>query len=385
MAVFNALDFDGRVQRSAEALAEIGEVKVLALDGGRGFVPKGYDLCVVPTQPGEFGGNRWLHARFLRYLIRVARSYRPSVVYGHDFFMTLPAWFAAKLTGARFIYDAHELIIPGALGGQSGGFRERFWYQLEHAIVGRADLVIAANAPRAGVMAKHYRLRRVPTVIRNITAAPSSLLKDDEVLARYPSLMRRSPAECLCIYQGDVSLERGLGVLIDAFDFLPKDYRLLIVGGGSDVDIVRTKAQQAAARERINVLGRVPRDDLFDILRMCDVGVVTYSFVGFNNMYCAPNKVFEYAQGGIPVVATGQPPLKELVGESGIGCIAGDGAPPSPKQMADAILNARTYRERYKSEIDTFLAGNQWQSEAQRLQKALYQVIGGLPSESACA
>src|SRR6185295_8246597 len=117
------------------------------------FTPSGYALRVVPMQPGEFGGNRWLHLRFLRHLVRFARSHRPSVVYGHDFFMALPAWLAAKACDARLIYDAHELIIPGALGGQSGGFRERFWYWLERTIVNRADLVIAANAPRAEVMA----------------------------------------------------------------------------------------------------------------------------------------------------------------------------------------------------------------------------------------
>jgi glycosyltransferase involved in cell wall biosynthesis len=378
MAVFNALDFDGRVQRSAEALAQIADVKVLALEGGHGFAPTGYELIAMPVRPGEFGTNRALHLRFLRYLLRVARRLRPDVVYGHDFFMAFPAWLAARLTGARLIYDAHELIIPGSLGFARVPLSERIWYTLERAVVGRADLVIAANAPRAAKMAEHYRLARTPTPVRNLTPAPVSQLDDAAVLARYPALRRRSQSECLCVYQGDVSLDRGLGTLLDAFGLLPADYRLLVIGGGPDLEKVRERSGQGGAAANIDVVGRVPRGDLFDMLRLCDAGVVTYSFSGYNNLYCAPNKVFEYAHGGIPIVATGQPTLVELVAESGIGCIAGEALqPPTPQQMADAIVRACTDRERHRGAFGPFLAANKWQFEAERLQRAVAGLLAG--------
>jgi glycosyltransferase involved in cell wall biosynthesis len=375
MPVFNALDFDGRVQRSAEALAKVAHVRVLAVDGGKGFAPEGYELQLVPAQPGEFGNNRGLHLTFLRHLIRAARSFRPAAVYGHDFFMALPAWIAAKASGARYIYDAHELIIPGALGRSRGRMQERVWYSLERAMVGRADLVIAANASRAGVMAKHYGLKTVPTAIRNITLASQSRMDDAAVRLRYPALQRRAPNECLCVYQGDVDLDRGLDALLKAAPLLPEDYRIVIVGGGPDVERIRSESQQSAGGARIDLLGKVPRQDLFDILRLCDIGVVTYSFNGLNNIYCAPNKVFEYAQAGLPIVATGQPPLEDLVADSGIGRIAGKAQPPTARQMADAIIEVRTHRDKYRGAIDSFLAGNSWEVEEQRLRDAVAAVI----------
>jgi glycosyltransferase involved in cell wall biosynthesis len=371
MAVFNPLDFDGRVQRSAEALAQVARVRVLAVDGGKGFAPKNYELQVVPAEPGEFGSNRALHLRFFRHLVRAAREFRPEVVYGHDFFMALPAWIAAKLSGARFVYDAHELIIPGALGRSQGQLQERVWYLFERCIVGRADLVIAANSSRAGVMAEHYALKTIPTAIRNISAPSRSRLDDASARALYPALERRSASECLCVYQGDVDLDRGLDALIKAARLLPEDYRILIVGGGPDVEKIRREAQRADGHARIEVVGKVPRQDLFDILRLCDVGVVVYSFKGLNNIHCAPNKVFEYAQAGLPIVATGQPPLQELVGRSGIGRIAGDAGPPTPQQMAEALIDVRTNRARFCGAIDAFLASNSWDLEEQRLRDAL--------------
>jgi glycosyltransferase involved in cell wall biosynthesis len=375
MAVFNSLDFDGRVQRSAEALAEFARVMVFAIDGGTGFAPKGYEYVALPVRPGEFGKNHWLHLRFLHKLLALARRERPDLVYAHDFFMAFPGWLAARVSGARFVYDAHELIIPGSMEDSQGKNVERVWYRLERAIVGRADLVIAANQPRAEKMVEHYGLARVPTVVQNLTAPPVSRLDDATVRSRYPSLVRRSPAECLCVYQGDVNIGRGLDALLHAFDVLPSEYRLIVVGGGPDLNWVATHSKGAGRLGRIDVLGRVPREDLFDILRLCDVGVVTYSFSGLNNLYCAPNKVFEYAHGGIPIVATSQPSLLEMVGQSGIGCIAGDGGPPTAEQMADAIVRAHTGREKYIRAIKPFLARNTWQVEADRLRGAVMTLL----------
>jgi glycosyltransferase involved in cell wall biosynthesis len=369
MPVFNALDYDGRVQRAAQALSNVAEVVVLALDGGRGFAPHGYQLTVVPMAAGEFGQRRSLHLRFLRHLVRTAWRLRPDVVYGHDFFTAFPAWLASKLARARFVYDAHELLVPGSLGSQLSGAKEQFWYRLERAVLPRADWVIAANLNRAEVMARHYGLVRVPTVIRNIPPPPASRLAAAAVLARYPALERRSSSECLCVYQGDMNLERGLGPVVDAFEFLPPDFRLVLVGGGPDLDRVRERLCASPLGRQVSALGRVPRDDLVDMLRLCDIGIVTYSFDGLNNLYCAPNKVFEYAQSGIPIVATGQPSLVELVETTGIGCIAGGASAPSASELASALMKAREDRDRYRSAMPAFLEANRWELEAQRLRE----------------
>ena len=134
MAVFNALDFDGRVQRAATALADMADVEVLAIDGGRGFSPSAaYRLNVMPVTPGEFGSNRMLHLRFLHKLVSRACQLRPHLLYAHDFFLAFPGWVAARLSGARFVYDAHELIIPGSLGRHHSQFQEKVWYWLERS------------------------------------------------------------------------------------------------------------------------------------------------------------------------------------------------------------------------------------------------------------
>jgi glycosyltransferase involved in cell wall biosynthesis len=377
MAVFNPLDFDGRVQRAAEALAGIADVEVLAIDGGRGFKPEGnYRLSVVAAKQGEFGSNKLLHLRFLSEFVRHARNIRPHIVYAHDFFLAMPGWIAARLSGARYVYDAHELMLPGALGRDRGHAQERIWYWLEWLVVGRADIVIAANEARARIMQEHYGLARVPTAVRNITIPPVASGVDRAAqLAQFPFLARSSADECLCVYQGDVDLERGLGPVMDAFPLLGPHYRLLVVGGGPDIEVVRTRAVALGARARVEAVGKVPRSALHAILESCDIGICVYSYSGLNNIHCSPNKVYEYAQAGLAVVATGQPPLVELVANSGIGCIAGIGRAPTAAELANAIRETREHLPAHRAALKEFLARNRWQDELMRLRAQIEPLL----------
>jgi hypothetical protein len=45
--------------------------------------------------------------------------------------------------------------------------------------------------------------------------------------------------------------------------------------------------------------------------------------------------------------------------------------------MADAIVRARTDGERHRAAVGPFLAGNKWQFEAERLQRAVAGLLAG--------
>jgi glycosyltransferase involved in cell wall biosynthesis len=372
MAVFNALEYDGRVQRAAEALSGMSRVVVLGVDGGHRYSPTDYQYVSLQDKRGQFGRSKAMHLRFFIRLIALVLEIRPSIVYAHDFFMAFPGWCAAKLVGARYVYDAHELIVPEKYTAMSK--KERVWYWLERLIVRRADLVIAANTPRAKAMADHYKLPTVPLAIRNITPAPAVRLDNAAIVLRYPALVRRSPEECLCVYQGDINLERGLGVMVAAMSYLSSNYRLLVIGGGPDVAAMMMLADQQHCADKVNILGKVPRDDLHDMLRFCDIGVITYSFHGLNNVFCAPNKVFEYAFAGIPIVSTGQPPLLELVADTGIGRTTASGRAPSASELAAAIEDVREHASQCKSALKSFLEANNWINEAALLREAMLKL-----------
>lgn len=327
-------DFDGRARRMLEMAEFFGPVAILDASVnplGAGHEPSRRRALLRP----HWGAVR-RHIVFWTQAIREVFRRRPDVVYAQNFFSTLPAWVAARLTGAQFIYDAYELIVPEP--GKKFPFRDRFWYLLERLTVPRADLVIAANRERAKIMADHYHLSRQPTYMRNIPQRVE-VTKNQQAAATemYPALKKTTEDEIIIIYQGDVTFRRRLDIFIDVMAVLPSNYRLVVVGDGADAAKFAQLATAKLAKNRFSALGRVPNDLLPSITVHADIGIVSYSYEGWNNLYCAPNKVFEYAFAGLPVIASSQPTLKPLVSELKIGKLFGP--EDEPAEIADKILS----------------------------------------------
>jgi glycosyltransferase involved in cell wall biosynthesis len=370
--LFGTLEYDGRAQRMLAILKGLGHVTVVDIaDQGADQIIEKTDVHRVQVCLPKRVNKIRRHMLFWWVALRTARRTRPSVVVAENFFTTLPGWISARLCRAKLVYDAYELIIPDPTRLMSK--RDYFWYLLERWTVRRADLVIAANEERSSLMAAHYHLKQAPVVMRNIPQRIETGVQDNTVLQRYSELSRRTPDEVLVLYQGDVTLARGIGRFVEALRYLPPRFRLVVVGGGPDLDRLKVQVKAHGREGQFTALGRVPHRLLPAITRLADVGIVTYSFQGLNNIYCAPNKIYEYAQAGLPVVATSQPPLRRLVESYGIGRLVGEH--DSPEEVAAVIREVAENKARYTEALLRFLQDHKWEDEAKRVRAALDSIL----------
>lgn len=363
MPVFNEIDFDGRVERCAQAVAEGGRaVVVYALDSGKPYAPAGFEAVRVAV-PG-LGRLRVLRPVlfWLGFLLWVLRR-RPTVVHAHDYFMAFPGWLAARLTGAAFVYDAHELLVPR--DGERQRWSERIYYLLERLVAKRAEAVIAANRRRAEIMAGHYGLARVPAVVRNIPS-PEAEPEDAPEAAGVPGLPPKRPDVFRLIYQGYLAERFHLDRYVAAVAELGEGVEMVMCGPGPASESLAAQAARDCPG-RVHLLGRVPRRFLRAILRSGDAGIIVYGSESLNELHCAPNKVFEYAMAGLPSIANGNPGLRDIVEAGGIG-VADD----------DALAGVRAMmagHERFKVALPGFLAGNSWEGEKAEI-AGLYRTLG---------
>lgn len=376
MAVFNPIEYDGRVKRAAETLNNEYHVTI--------FSPVSMRATKLDL-PEEIEIRRaWLYwkkwptslclAMFWLQFIYLALVSRPRIVYSHDFYLPFPGLIAAKIARSLSIYDAHELIIPNRSASMS--MRNRIYYWLERMTVRRHDLVIAANSERAELMKQHYRLDTMPVPIRNVSKLTLGCVGRDTILQQYPELCRKDD-ERLVVYMGDVALARGLGAVIDALDYLPKNISLIVVGDGPDRAMLEERYPvQSNGQKQIRLLGPVPQLWIQDVLSLCEIGVLIYSMEGLNNYYCSPNKIFEYTQAGLPVVATAQPPLVSMVNEYKIGrVVVAVSQNDQPKQFAKAISEVLDNHADLFVNIRRFLEENSLLAEQERLIQATHDLV----------
>lgn len=138
---------------------------------------------------------------------------------------------------------------------------------------------------------------------------------------------------------GTLEVATGTDLLVDALRLidqhsLSKSFTVIVTGSGSGEARLREAAHELV-RVRINVLGRVDRDQYDAIIRNCDVGLslklldLSYSDTTF------PSKTLEYAENGLLLITTDISDVRAVFGDSAWYLTAND-----PQQLANLILRA---------------------------------------------
>ena len=338
MLLHKSVEFDSRVRREASALAAAGHrVTVVELAevpaGGRTLDGFSRRSCLP---------SAWVRRRlpfalyrvvFAGALLRAAVATRPDVVHAHDAAMLMPGIAAARMTGARAVYDSHELAT-------SVPYRERTWAwfvsAVERMVVPRCDAVITVSEGIARALQQRYQLPVTPTVVRNVTA-----------LGRNGAGGLRAriglPADApLVLYQGAPAPDRGCESLVAAVARTPGVS--LVFLGDPESGYGRKLAlliYASGAADRVWMLPSVPLEDLLSHTAEADIGVTLLQDTCENHRLALPNKLFEYVAAGLPVIASRLPETERLVQAYGIGwCVA----PGDVAALADAITAALAAR-----------------------------------------
>jgi len=86
----------------------------------------------------------------------------------------------------------------------------------------------------------------------------------------------------------------------------------LVIGGGSGGDVVRRAARRARVADRLHITGPLPPDRASAMLAEAGIGLAPYPRQ--EPFYFCPLKVIDYLAAGLPVVATDQGDIPQIVG-----------------------------------------------------------------------
>ena len=301
-------------------------------------------------------GSYWLKAK------KLAESLKADIYHAHDLNTLIPAYWAAKKTNAKTVYDSHELFTEIQIWGRI----ERYFYRkLEAFIIKRVDKVITINNSIAGELVKRYHIE-YPKVIVNCPPP----LKRGEANA-YDSVLRNAAGipldKRLVLYQGGFTQYRGLEELIEAFTYLDESFCLVFMGYGKIRNELEVIVYSKGLNNRIKFLPAVPQIELLKYTSSADLGVIPYKPVSLNNYYTLPNKLFEYINAGIPIIASDLPELRRIIKGYDIGYLFD---PYKSESIADAIKYVFSDKERYAAiKANTSKAAGEynWNKESKKL------------------
>lgn len=370
MLLHKSVVHDSRVRREGAALAAAGhDVTVLELARVDPPALEGFrrESVLPPPQLKRRLPAPLYRLAFLAWFLRGILRERPDVIHAHDAAMLLPGVLGRRLTGARLVYDSHELAT-------SVPYRERTWAAfvagIERLCLPRCAAVISVSDGIAARLQERYGLRALPVVVRNVSAlAPGDGAGG---LRRALGIDADVP---LVLHQGAPAPSRGCDTLVRAVARLP-GVHLAFLGDadmGYDQEL-RALVAHLGLGDRVRLLPSVPLEALLDHTAEADVGVTLLQDTCENHRLALPNKLFEYVAAGVPVVGADLPEVRALVRRHGIGWVA---SPTDPVALAGALGEALAARgdPGLRARLAAAHAELRWEVERERL-LGLYRSLG---------
>ncbi|NOZ01319.1 MAG: glycosyltransferase family 4 protein [Deltaproteobacteria bacterium] len=273
----------------------------------------------------------WIGAlRTLVPWLPVALTTRADVFHAHDLDTLVYAWTCSKLTGARLVYDSHELFVDWqrALGARPGMVA---WYEaVERRCIKDASLVITVSDGIAAELEREYGID-TPLVVRNCDRM-RPLADGTE---RLKGLYGGGSGRPVVLYQGGITAHRGLLEAAKAADYCP-DADFVFLGPDSRF---KKGLMQAAGRARygnVFVLPAVPQDELWEYTCGATIGLVLTQPFCRSYALSESNKLYQYMMAGLPIVAGSIESHQRVADETGALVLAD---PYDPKAIAGAIID----------------------------------------------
>jgi glycosyltransferase involved in cell wall biosynthesis len=306
-----SVPFDSRVWKEACSLHQAGyQVSVICpkRKGEPGYeLLEGVHIYRHPSPPEgntpagyllEYGSAllwEWLYTWwvFLRRGFQIIQGCNPP-----DNIFLIAMQF--KLFGVKYIFDHHDAnpeLYYSKYEKEGFFYRTQVW--LEKMTFRTSDVVMSTNGSY-----KEIAVRR-----GGLSPEDVFVVRNGPDLDTFKPVPRRPELKCgkpyLVGYVGTMSIQEGLDILLDVADYLKKqgrdDIHFTCVGGGPGLAGLRQMVIDKNLSETVNFTGRVPEQELLDVLSTADVCVNPDKPCEMNDI-STMIKIMEYMALSKPIV-----------------------------------------------------------------------------------
>jgi glycosyltransferase involved in cell wall biosynthesis len=279
------------------------------------------------------------------------------------------ATYASKLKNIPLIYDAHELYPEQAIFPEE---RRAFYSLVEKEFIQYPDLVITVNTSIAQEMASRYNIIK-PEVILNAVDAPEVF----DINQKYNYFRENLPItqeQKIVLFQGGYSPNRNLELFVKSATHIQDESIVLVLMGFGDFgkELEAIAKEDKTINKKVFFFPAVDQSVLLEYSASADVGIIPYPHIDLNSYYCTPNKLFEFIQAGLPMIANDSPELNRFVKENKIGYSKRIETEQDIAQMIDTYFQEKTD---YKRAITEARNKINWKEEEKTFIELMQEVL----------
>jgi glycosyltransferase involved in cell wall biosynthesis len=182
------------------------------------------------------------------------------------------------------------------------------------------------------------------------------------------------PGKKILLYQGSLNLGRGLEMAINAMQYIESAI-LVIIGEGDISDQLHQLVLDLHIDFKVKFTGRISPDLLPSYTAAAFLGFSVEENRGLNYYYTLPNKLFDYIQAHVPVIASNFPEISAIINEFQIGCTFDKHDPVAFSELINSVINDSSRYNLWKSNLEIASRGLCWENEEPIL-LSIFQKVG---------
>ncbi|MES2837308.1 MAG: glycosyltransferase [Bacteroidota bacterium] len=324
VSVTNDLSTDQRVNKVCNYLAD-NSIEVVLL--GRKLKNS------LPFNPNKFTSKRFrllFNSGVLFYAEYNIRLFFYLLFNKYDALLsndldTLPANYFANIFKRKLLfYDSHEVFteVPELTNNP---FKRKIWLAFEKFIVPKLNNCYTVNQSIANYFEKNYKTKF--KVIKNL---PNYF----EINKRNKSDLGLPEDKHIIVLQGaGININRGAEEAVLAMQHL-ENAVLLIMGSGDVVSKLKEMCIENNLFDKVLFKDKMPYQEMMKFTVCCTIGLSLDKPIGLNYQLSLPNKLFDYIQAQIPVLASDVVEVKAVLNKYNIGETINSW---EPKDIASAL------------------------------------------------
>ncbi len=239
---------------------------------------------------------------------------KADILVTNDLDTLLPNFIISRLKKSVLFYDSHEYFteVPELVARPH---IRNFWLSIEKFVFPKLKNVFTVNESIASIYTEKYK---VPvSVVRNLpfrsVSKFSSVTRDGLGLPIDKKIF---------LFQGaGINIDRGAEEAIEAIA-KTENAALLFIGGGDVLSQLKEKVKAMKIAEKVFFLPKQPMEILYQYTSLADFGLTLDKDTNLNYRFSLPNKLFDYIQAGLPVLASDLPEVRKISDQYKIGKIA---------------------------------------------------------------
>lgn len=305
--------FDRRVWQESKALRDAGYDVTVLCPTGKGFESRFETLEGIrvhryrlPLEASGFLGYiaEYIVALCLQFVLatKIFMRHGFDVIHACNppdniFLVALPF----KLLGVRFLFDHHD-ICPELYEAkfQKKGLGYHLMLLWEKCTFAIADASLATNNSYRQIAIDRGGMR--PENVTVVRSGPDL----NRIKYVTPNDTFRNGRSFLVGYVGVMGQQEGIEILLESIAYITQkkkrdDVQFILVGGGTELENLKSLASHLGVADYVNFTGRVPDSELLEALNTADVCVNPDRANDMNDK-STMNKIMEYMALGKPIV-----------------------------------------------------------------------------------